>query len=63
MMVHFGEPQVLERQVPDPIKSRIHVDSPGTYLLKQLPELVSIHDASITKLAEPPVEVNQPRLM
>jgi hypothetical protein len=49
-MVHFGEPQVLEREVPDPIQSRIHVDRPGTYLLKQVPELVSIHDASITKL-------------
>jgi hypothetical protein len=57
MMVHFGEPQVLERQVPDPIESSIHVDRPGTYLLKQVPELVSIHDASITKLVEPPVAV------
>jgi hypothetical protein len=61
MMVHFGEPQVLERQVPDPIESRIHVYRPGTYLLKQVPELVSIHDASITKLLEPPGEVNLQR--
>jgi hypothetical protein len=60
-MVHFGEPQVLEREVPDPIQSRIHVDRPGPYLLKQVPELVSIHDASITKLVKQPVKSTSSR--
>ncbi len=43
MMIQLGVAEILERQVPDPVESRVDVDGARVDLLQQAAQLVGIH--------------------
>ena len=46
MMIHFGEPQVFERQMAQPLHGRVHVHRSRAHLRQQRSQLILIHVSS-----------------